>query len=99
MNKKLISVIISAVMLIAPFQYAGAESTRTVIKIGDYLQMGTYDGEPILWRCVDVDRNDYLMLSDKILCLKPFDAHVTESNEENSHSRGNFRKKFYFIFF
>lgn len=89
MNKKLISVIISAVMLIAPFQYAGAESTRTVIKIGDYLQMGTYDGEPILWRCVDVDRNDYLMLSDKILCLKPFDAHVTESNEENSHSRGN----------
>lgn len=89
MNKKLISVIISAVMLIIPFQYANAEGTRTVIKIGDYLQMGTYDGEPILWRCVDIDRNDYLMLSDKILCLKPFDAHVTQSNEISSHSRGN----------
>ena len=42
--------------------------------IGDYLQMGTYYGSPILWRCVDIDENGPLMLSDKIICLKAFDA-------------------------
>lgn len=44
------------------------------IQPGDYLTLGTYLGEPIVWRCVDIDENGPLMLSDKILCLKAFDA-------------------------
>ncbi len=47
---------------------------KNVIRLGDYLTLGTYLGEPIVWRCVDIDENRPLMLSDKILCLKAFDA-------------------------
>ncbi len=56
------------------------------IQIGDYLQMGTYYEKPILWRCVDIDENGPLMLSDKILCIKPMDANGT--NTSGSHGRG-----------
>jgi len=47
---------------------------QSTINIGDYLQMGKYYGEPILWRCVDIDENGPLMLADKILTIKPFDT-------------------------
>lgn len=56
------------------------------IQIGEYVQMGTYYGQPILWRCVDIDENGPLMLSDKIICIKPFDASGT--NISGSHGRG-----------
>lgn len=59
---------------------------QSVINVGEYLQMGTYYGEPILWRCVDIDENGPLMLSDKIICLKVFDASGT--NTSGSHGRG-----------
>lgn len=61
---------------------AFAEQTKkpVTINMGDYVQMGTYYSEPILWRCV-LDRtnkgygnNNRLMLSDKIITIKPFDA-------------------------
>lgn len=44
------------------------------IKLGDYVQIGTYNDEAILWRCVDIDENGPLMLADKIISLKAFDA-------------------------
>ncbi len=56
------------------------------INVGDYFQMGKYNGDPILWRCVDIDENGPLMLSDKILCMKPFDAYGVNTN--SSHGRG-----------
>lgn len=64
------------------------------IQIGEYVQMGSYCGEPILWRCVDIDENGPLMLSDKILCLKAFDAkgdntvgsHIRDVGRKNSGS-------------
>ena len=43
------------------------EAAAVGINIGDYVQMGTYYGAPILWRCVDIDENGPLMLSDKII--------------------------------
>ena len=46
----------------------------TAINIGDYVLMGKYYEEPILWRCVDIDDNGPLMLSDRILCFKAFDV-------------------------
>jgi hypothetical protein len=36
--------------------------------------MGKYYDEPILWRCIDIDKNGPLMLSDRILMIKAFDA-------------------------
>ena len=108
-GKRLWSIFVMLVMLLAamPAMPASAEAS---INIGDYIQMGTYYGEPILWRCVSFDkisgydtngnpiidstdtRTTYvdgylpLMLSDKIICLKPFDASGT--NTSGSHGRG-----------
>lgn len=80
------------------------------IKIGDYINMGTYYGEPMVWRCVSFEKitgydengnpiidstdtvKEYkegylpLMLADKIICLKPYDA--SGFNTSGSHGRG-----------
>ncbi|MGN0181885.1 MAG: DUF6273 domain-containing protein, partial [Candidatus Ornithomonoglobus sp.] len=84
MKKKLISLLVTAAMIMTflPVTVSAAES----INIGEYVQMGTYYGAPILWRCVDIDENGPLMLSDKIICIKPFDA--AGDNTSGSHGRG-----------
>ncbi len=80
------------------------------IKIGDYINMGTYYGEPMVWRCISFEKitgydengnpiidstdtvKEYkegylpLMLADKIICLKPYDA--SGFNTSGSHGRG-----------
>ncbi len=38
------------------------------------IELGTYNGKKITWRCVGKDKNGYLMLSDTILCYKSYDA-------------------------
>lgn len=40
--------------------------------IGTYYQMGHYNGEPILWKCVDVDDEGVLIMSHNVLCLKAY---------------------------
>lgn len=70
---------------------ANAAVTADSLQIGDYVQMGTYYDEPILWRCVDIDDNGPLMLSDKILCLKAYD--VPGDSETGSHARYEGRKR------
>ena len=82
--KKIIGLILSTIMCISLLLTTVKASSP--IKIGDYVQMGTYDGEPILWRCVDEDENGPLMLSDKILCRKMYDG--AGDNIIGSHSRG-----------
>ena len=46
------------------------------LNIGDYITMGHYNGEPIIWRCIDIDENGPLMLSDKIIAYKSFSSQV-----------------------
>lgn len=65
---------------------SGVSLYSTVAEVGAYYQMGTYRGKPILWRCVDIDENGPLMLSDKVLCYKAFDG--AGSVESGSHGRG-----------
>lgn len=61
--------------------------SSTSIKVGEYIILGKYYGEPILWRCVAIDENGPLMLSDKILCLKAYDA---KGNSEYHYVSGAF---------
>lgn len=95
------------------FTVFAEEDTQTdgiSLKAGDYVQMGTYNGEPILWRCVAFEKikgyesdgtpvtdstdtvseykNGYLplMLSDKIICCKAFDACTNLNSEAGSNS-------------
>jgi len=76
MKKKIISILLAFVLAISPLVFFTEKkvSAEATINIGDYLQMGKYYGEPILWRCVDLDGNGPLMLSDRILTIKPFDG-------------------------
>lgn len=40
---------------------------------GDYVKLGTYNGQEILWRVVSVEDNHLNLISDKILDFKQFD--------------------------
>src|ERR1035437_4752134 len=76
MRKSLISIILTMAIvfsIIFVMPSAAAQAAPT-INIGDYIQMGRYYDEPILWRCVDIDANGPLMLAYKILTIKPFDG-------------------------
>ena len=42
------------------------------LNLGDYFILGKYNNEPIVWRYVADDGNGKLIVSDKILCIKPF---------------------------
>lgn len=109
--KRIISAVMSVVMLSTAIDlFTPVTVSAAVLQVGEYLQMGTYYDEPILWRCtayykitgyddngnpiVDAmekstePKDGYLplMVSDKILCLKPFDA--AGENTSGSHGRG-----------
>ena len=61
----LLSAVLTLCLLPLPVEAAGAE---TSVRLGDYIQLSRYENEPILWRCVSVDENGPLMLSDRVLC-------------------------------
>ncbi|MCK9479499.1 MAG: DUF6273 domain-containing protein [Firmicutes bacterium] len=84
-----LSIMLAVVLSLFPIANVGAAS----IQVGDYLVMGKYYDELILWRCVDIDEKGPLMLSDKILCLKMFDAGG--DNASSSHGRIMFKDKYY----
>ncbi len=73
MMKRIICLVVVLVMIVPLVPILMVNATAS-INIGDYIIMGKYYGEPILWRCVDIDQNGPLMLSDKILSIKPCDA-------------------------
>ena len=79
-------------LLPLPVRAAGTEAG---VQLGDYIQLGRYDGEPILWRCVGVDENGPLMLSDRVLCdSMPYDAQTSENSVSGSHRRSSYRSKY-----
>lgn len=64
------------------------------ISLDSYVQLGSYDDEPILWRCVAEDENGKLMFSERILCYKAYDTEYDKGSVlaaqyiwEDSHLR------------
>lgn len=55
------------------------------IKVGDTIQLGSYDDKPIKWICILIDDNGPLMLSKDILCQKEYDV---EGDNAKYHSDG-----------
>ena len=47
-------------------------SNYSGLNIGDYVSLGKYRGESIVWRYVADDENGKLFWSDKFICQKPF---------------------------
>ena len=85
----LLSVVLMLGLLPLP---VGAADTEAGVQLGDYIRLGSYDGEPILWRCVSVDENGPLMLSDRVLCdYMPYDAQTSANPNSGSHRRNSYR--------
>ena len=86
MFKKILISVISILCMIQ-FIVTFAEQ-NTEISEGTYIQLGRYMNEPIIWRCIDIDENGKLMLSDEILCYKAFDARNHIGVSVNSEQGG-----------
>lgn len=71
--RRVLCTVLVAVMLVTGMPLAYSSAT-TSISIGDKITLGTYNGEPITWVCVDIDDNGPLMLSEDVLCVKEYDA-------------------------
>lgn len=54
--------------------------------VGDYIQFGTYNNEPILWQIVTKDSKGLLLWSHKILTYKAFDAAESGNYEIGRNS-------------
>ena len=69
-----IAMFIFAVTILISTTSAYADVVQPIkeMQIGDYFILGKYNEEPIVWRYVADDENGKLIVSDKILCLKPF---------------------------
>lgn len=75
-SKKVLSVLM--VLVIVMFSLSTVAFGTTVeqggISVGDTITLGTYDGNPIEWVCVLIDKNGPLMLSKDVICTKEYDA-------------------------
>ncbi|TCT17064.1 S-layer family protein [Natranaerovirga pectinivora] len=79
MNKKrkismlLIVLVITTFVLQVPAQQA-----KSTFEIGDYIEFGRYNGEPILWRIIHIDDEGApLLWSENIITYKPFDSALS----------------------
>ena len=77
--KKLLAYLLTVIMLSSCVTGRGQDVDNVITKpeisqleIGDYIQLGKYNDEPILWRYVADDQQGKLIVSDKILCFKTF---------------------------
>ena len=61
----LLSAVLMLGLLPLPVRAAGTEAG---VQLGEHIQLGRYDGEPILWRCVGVDEKGPQKLTDRVLC-------------------------------
>ena len=69
-----IVIVIFAVTILISTASAYADVVQPIkeMQIGDYFILGKYNEEPIVWRYVADDENGKLIVSDKVLCNKPY---------------------------
>ncbi len=68
--RKIISIILASLILISCFGIQiNAEET---LKLGDYITLGKYNGEDIVWRYVSDDEYGKMFISDSVLCEKSY---------------------------
>ena len=87
MKKKLIALFLSLCMVFTLIPVSVQAASKPNIKIGDYVQIGKYNGSSILWRCVSIDSDGPLMLADKIVDKLAYDAKTNDNSNSKSHSR------------
>ncbi|MGN1098437.1 MAG: DUF6273 domain-containing protein, partial [Clostridia bacterium] len=80
--KRLLSAAAALLWLFLSCLSAAAEpkTSYVTLRSGNYVQLGSYMGQPIIWRCVGEDENGMLLVSRDILCFK---AYGTDSGRWN----------------
>ncbi len=75
--KRLVSLLLITLLLCCP-QLIQASA----FEVGDYVVMGEYNGEPILWRILrDKGDGNLELISDKIITLKAFDGRHADGTD------------------
>ncbi len=62
------------------------KSTEVTLKTDDYIYFGKYLDEDILWKVLDVNENNILLMSEYVICFKAFDASGISEKFHNSDS-------------
>ena len=87
MKRRLTAMFLSICLVFSFIPVSVQAASKPNIKIGDYVQMGKYNGSSILWRCVSIDADGPLMLADKIVDTLAYDAKTNDNSNSKSHSR------------
>lgn len=57
------------------------------VRLNSFMTLGTYRGEPILWRVMSVEGDEVLLFSEHIIDYMPFDAPEGGSDEDRTGDR------------
>ena len=87
MKRRLIAMFLSICLVLSLIPVSVQANSKPNIQIGDYVKMGTYNGNSILWRCVSIDADGPLILADKIVDTLAYDAKTNDNSSSKSHSR------------
>lgn len=72
--RKTAAIFVSLLILFGCISSVSFANGTVEIKNGSYISLGSYMGEPIIWRCVGKDQNGALLISRNILCFKAFSS-------------------------
>jgi hypothetical protein len=62
-------------------------STGSALKVGDFVELGQYENEPVVWQVVSIDADgNPLLFSRRILTIKAFDACGSQYEEDGYYS-------------
>ena len=69
-------------------------SAATQIKAGDYIIMGKYNGNSLVWRVIDFDQDgDPLLFAKDVICKKGFGGpEIYYSEIQQTHCTNNWEK-------
>lgn len=82
------SIIALPLILIAIAIMSINNEAEKLLQIGDYIEFGTYNEEPILWRIINFDEEGFpLLFSEYIITYKSFDGRELESKKKESDLR------------
>ncbi len=68
---------------------SGMKALSVAAKVGEYLTFGRYDRQELLWQIIHKDNTGILIMADKIVCFKSFDAAEKESENNERQLFGS----------
>lgn len=94
---KLVYVIMIIIVLSGAYFFVNHQkkNENLSINVGNYIQLGTYNSKPILWRVINKDINGYMLFSENIICFKAFDASGDGAEGREDSDRLGFGSNFW----